>query len=449
MDINDLDLDINNYNMKDLETFFHILPNQNYSASDIEEKEYTMRTLLLSSGEVDKKQQKDLIEFLNLAKDWLIFVKCNKKSSSNDLFDNKPNTRTNELTKRKETVYLNTQPDEAFPGIINPLNKRVITKCLNIDTRFRDNYHNSKSSDFILHLPTKLNKVISMNLASFELPINFYGISEHLDNNYIHLSVVHIQNINSYNGPGIDEEGFDDSVLTTSNKTLIIPDGNYDARDLLLKINTLLGNTEIPASDTVPREEIIESIQSLDDIFKFINFNIDIIGANSGTAKIVISPSPIYNAFIKTINLDFRLNKNRELDKSIPYTYRIGRNLGFNKPTYSSKIITADTIIEPSTIRYLYLIVDDFNNNVNNHFIGAFNKSLMSSNILARISVRGTYFSLLMNDEYSLISEPRKYFGPVDIQKLQIRLTDENGRIIDMNNSDFSFCLNLRLLYDI
>ena len=106
MDINDLDLDINNYNMKDLETFFHILPNQNYTASDIEEKEYTMRTLLLSSGEVDKKQQKDLIDFLNLAKDWLIFVKCNKKSSSNDLFDNKPNTRTNELTKRKETVYL-------------------------------------------------------------------------------------------------------------------------------------------------------------------------------------------------------------------------------------------------------------------------------------------------------------------------------------------------------
>ena len=441
MDINDLDLDINNYNMKDLETFFHILPNQNYSASDIEEKEYTMRTLLLSSGEVDKKQQKDLIEFLNLAKDWLIFVKCNKKSSTNDLFDNKPNTRTNELTKRKETVYLNTQPDEAFPGIMNPLNKRVITKCLNIDTRFRDNYNNSKSSDFILHLPTKLNKVISMNLASFELPINFYGISEHLDNNYLNLSVVHVENFQTYNGPNVDEEGFDDSVLTTSNKTIIIPDGNYDAADLILKINTLLGNTDV---DVTNLEE-----SNIDDVFKFINFNVDIIGANSGTAKVSITPTFFYSFFIKSINLDFTLNKNREIDKSIPYTYRIGRNLGFNKPSYSNREIIADTIIEPSTIRYLYLIVDDFNNNVNNHFIGAFNKSLMSSNILARISVRGTYFSLLMNDEYSLISEPRKYFGPVDIQKLHIRLTDENGRIINMNNSDFSFCLNLRLLYDI
>lgn len=442
MDINDLDLDINNYNMKDLETFFHILPNQNYSASDIEEKEYTMRTLLLSSGEVDKKQQKDLIEFLNLAKDWLIFVKCNKKSSSNNLFDNKPNTRTNEIAKRKDTVYLNTQPDEAFPGIMNPLNKRVITKCLNIDTRFRDNYHNSKSSDFILHLPTKLNKVISMNLASFELPINFYGISEHLDNNYIHLSVVHVQNFNTYTGVGIDDEGFDENILITSNKTLIIPDGNYDAADLIFKINNLLGNTTSSADS-------LDAIQNIEDIFQFINFNIDIVGTNSGTAKVTISPSFFYKNFVKSINLDFRLNKNREFDKSTPYTNRIGRNLGFNKPSYTEQIITADTIIEPSTIRYLYLIVDDFNNNVNNHFIGAFNKSLMSSNILARISVRGTYFSLLMNDEYSLISEPRKYFGPVDIQKLKIRLTDENGRIIDMNNSDFSFCLNLRLLYDI
>ena len=35
--------------------------------------------------------------------------------------------------------------------------------------------------------------------------------------------------------------------------------------------------------------------------------------------------------------------------------------------------------------KYLYLVVDDFNNNVNNYFTGAFNSSFLNQNILARL----------------------------------------------------------------
>ena len=73
----------------------------------------------------------------------------------------------------------------------------------------------------------------------------------------------------------------------------------------------------------------------------------------------------------------------------------------------------------------------------------------MSSNILARISITNTFFSVMTNDEYKITSEPRKYFGPVDIQKMHVRLTDEYGRTINMNNSNFSFCLNFKLIYDL
>ena len=181
MSIQDLDLDINNYNMRDLEAFFRLNPEQKYTAADIEEKEITMRTLLISSGEVDKRQQKDLMEFLNLAKDWLIYVKCSPQKIQNiqdNSFDKLPTSRTNEITERKNTMFLNTQNSDVFPGVINPLNTRIITKSLNIDTRFRDNYYKTKSSDFVFNLPNKLNKVISMTLSALELPINFYSISE-------------------------------------------------------------------------------------------------------------------------------------------------------------------------------------------------------------------------------------------------------------------------------
>ena len=46
--MDDLDLDINNYNMHDLERFFQIKPGQKYSAADIEEKEVQIRDVLIS-----------------------------------------------------------------------------------------------------------------------------------------------------------------------------------------------------------------------------------------------------------------------------------------------------------------------------------------------------------------------------------------------------------------
>ena len=42
----------------------------------------------------------------------------------------------------------------------------------------------------------------------------------------------------------------------------------------------------------------------------------------------------------------------------------------------------------------------------------------------------------------------REYFGAVDIQKLQITMYDEYGRIINLNNMDWSFTLEFDKLYD-
>jgi hypothetical protein len=73
----------------------------------------------------------------------------------------------------------------------------------------------------------------------------------------------------------------------------------------------------------------------------------------------------------------------------------------------------------------------------------------MNPNILARISVKGAYFSLLMENDFNIVTEPRTYFGPVDIQRLRIRLFDDRGRLLNMNNANYSFCLNLKMLYDL
>ena len=62
--MDNLDLDINNYNINDLERFFKIKPNTNYTEGDIELKEYSIREKLLSSGHINKRFKQNLIEFL-------------------------------------------------------------------------------------------------------------------------------------------------------------------------------------------------------------------------------------------------------------------------------------------------------------------------------------------------------------------------------------------------
>jgi hypothetical protein len=98
----------------------------------------------------------------------------------------------------------------------------------------------------------------------------------------------------------------------------------------------------------------------------------------------------------------------------------------------------------------MFLVVDDCNNNVNNSFYSAFNSSVLNKNILARISLQNTsYFDTAAQNNLSLVTTARQYFGPVDIQKLGIQLLDEYGRVVDLNNMDFSFCLTLQSIYDL
>ena len=71
-----LDLDIHNYTIADIETFFQFKPKSKYSAADIEFHEYRIREQLLQSGHINKRYKRDLIAFLETAKEWLTLVKC-------------------------------------------------------------------------------------------------------------------------------------------------------------------------------------------------------------------------------------------------------------------------------------------------------------------------------------------------------------------------------------
>ena len=72
-----------------------------------------------------------------------------------------------------------------------------------------------------------------------------------------------------------------------------------------------------------------------------------------------------------------------------------------------------------------------------------YNESVNNSYILARITktgwapdIRGDLWDVnsISND---ISSKARKYFGPVDIQKLHIKIVDKYGRVVDLRNGFF------------
>jgi hypothetical protein len=99
--------------------------------------------------------------------------------------------------------------------------------------------------------------------------------------------------------------------------------------------------------------------------------------------------------------------------------------------------------------RYIYLVVDDYNNNVNNNFYSAFNSSMLNKNVLARISLQAAYYNILEQNNLNIVTTPREYFGPINLTTMNVQLLDEYGRIVDLNNKDFSFTLRLTTIYSV
>ena len=416
-----LDLDINNYSTKDLVKFFRFSTTDVLTPASIELKEAETRELLLSSGHIDKKNKRDLISFLNDAKMLLIQQKCSHsstykkvtmkdqiaKQASNKQLDQ--SDRTEELNVRIETPFVNASNSDYFAGSMNPLKTRIITKNVNVDTRFREA---SLSSDMMIMLPQKMPKVVSMNVSAIEFPMTFYNVSEKYGNNHFYMCVTTQKNTD----------------VSNNEFTVTVPDGNYSDADLIATINNLI-------------------MVKPSAVYFDASFNIDLNVNRSGTGKVILTTVGKSGSIVTNVQLDFIRDANYQTD----ILYKFGHLIGFTKKTYdgATKYIS-DTMPDSNHIHYIYLAIDDFNNSVNNNFISAFNKSILSPNILARLSVQSTpNFGIFLGNEFNMIVEPRKYFGPVDIQKINVKIYDDMGRVIDLNGANFSFCLTFKTIYDL
>lgn len=404
-----MDFNLKNYQKTELQDMFELPSDYNQELVDIQEKK--LRDNIVNNQTIHENIKNKTLIFLKEAKQLLLTDLANFYNTRFDLKQTPIDSDNNhDVQERKPTPFLNSFPSEFFPGIINPLKKRVSTKNLNIDTRFRENYYGSPATNYHLNLPIKMSSVMTMQLSAFEMPTTFYNVSKQYGNNFMTLTVIYTTN---------------DPVSTV----LTIQDGNYTYDTITSYLNSILTN--------------------LGDPFDKLIFAINIMNT-SGSGQMVVGVKTGVDLTTIDFSLNFQADKNGKEDKSTPLPLKLGWTLGFRNGFYiNNSTYVSEGVVDLLGPRYIYLVVDDYNNNVNNNFYSAFTSSILNNNILARISMNANFFNILEQNNLSIITTPREYYGPVDIQKMNIQLLDEYGRVLDINNMDYSFCLTFKTVYDI
>jgi hypothetical protein len=416
------DLNIRNYKTPELVKMFD-LP-ENYDRAIVEIRETRMKENILNDREINENLKMKTIQFLVEAKNILLSelkpvfenanaVITNMNQLYNTSYDLKPVKIDQEndhmVQKRKDKPYLSSYPSEFFPGIINPLKKKVNRLYLNIDTRFRDNYFNNASTNFNLSCPMHINDVMTMQLTAMELPLTFYNVSKQYNNDFFTIKINDI-----------------------FSEVIHVPGGNYNQTGIVAMINKLL--------------------QDLGGYFKHIVFSIDLdVTNNNGSGCTIVGINSTYTDPEPIIlSLDFQANRFGVFDDMTPLPLKFGWLLGFRNGVYTNnQTYVSEGVVDLQPTKYIYLCVDDYNNNVNNGFYSAFNSSILNKNILARISLQANAFNVFVENNFNVVTQPRQYFGPVNINSLHIELIDAYGRVIDLNNMDYSFCLTFQTAYDV
>jgi len=445
-----INLNIDEYRVQDLEAFF-TLPTKNYDIQDVVHKKKTMCSAVDRDNMLTPATRANIHSFLDQALTRIMqhlqpigsgkpvtALPQNTLTGDNGHFI--INNPARDGVKNYDTsskTGINLDDNGAPPGAMNPLKVNTIKRAVNIDTRFRPNYYTTKSSDLQINLPTKVERAVSMRLASIEIPMSFYAISAELGNNVFKVM---------WNWNGVED---------ASSALITISDGNYDiglsdktkAARIETEINSRLAATEAGVA-TVGKLNLRYEVNPINGKSRFYQ---------DASATLVI-PFKIYFNTTSTGAI-LSVSENPQ-----PLQMTLGWMLGYHAMNnlngmYSSVAngangaIISESICNVQGTRYIYVSIDDFVNSSNNYFTAAFATSVMAPNIITRINVADlvqdvTVYHYAQQEGYSTeLDRSRNYFGPVDIQKMRVTLYDEYGRIINLNYMDWSMELMFECIY--
>jgi len=300
--------------------------------------------------------------------------------------------------------FINVFDNQIVKGNVNSMRREIQRTNVHINSCFRDRYYDSNPSDFRYQLPNgTFQHVLSMKLASVEIPNSWFMFSHLKGNNKFIVEATHCSKC--------------------SVNHVVVPDGNYDRESLVTYLNTKYFADS--GEEKSPLRFIRMCIEPLSNRTKF--------------------------ELTECAPADFVFSLHFTEDDTENMLETMGWVLGFRLARYIKiqDAIQSEGLFDGAIDRYIYLSINDYQYSQNSTNIVCFDKMAITDNILAKIPLLNGKFSLTIdeNDSNPLI-KIRQYKGPVNISRLDIKLLDRFGNIINLNFMDWSFSLELEMLYD-
>jgi len=418
---------------------------------------YTKGQILVCGEKIRKKVSKDKNLKGKDRKKVDLFINSAIAELSQTLTDPilEPKLKKNEIVVSSGHPLIK-RPKIPDSGILNPYtisnqgDKNIMIKTINIDSTFRNNYFTTKASDFTLTLPTEIRNVVEMKLVACELPESIYAVSDALGNNFFTI----IYDLSGgILGGGTHHEV---NIVLRDGNYFPIPCGSCNA-DMQTELNFQFSRPE-PYGTGGRIQAIIDRRTGKVVIAGAGDDNFIVVDPSGIPPCIGAPPCPdpsgavVGGMPVTALTLLFNTRKTDPAEFSpAPIQLKLGWMLGYRFGKYENNTAyTSEGIYDYRGLRYLYLVVDDYNKNHGETIIGVFNSSLTQpENILARLSWKQYAFFSTTNEPIDNVYNSRSYFGPVDVRKLHIRILDLFGRVISLNNMDFSMALEFKCLYKV
>ena len=391
-----MDYDIKNYSIQEIKDLFAI-----------EEGDDIIEKIRWKIKEIN--DSKTTIEFYEKAK-LLYFMKNAIK---------KIEETTAENIDQSELVinYNDNDKIDFKSSLINTENNKyytrdIIQKVIVIDSKFRDFYDTTTSSDFNISLTTNsINNVIQIQLGDIEFPNTWYPFSNEMGN--LSFRIKHSEDTNW--------------------KTISIVEGVYSYASLLNNINQSL--IEIGLTTTIFTINLERDTET---------------GGNNGQATINITRGE--DSDTDNVDVDFFNNADGQTVNVLDAQKTLGWALGFRytKSVYTGqRTYTGEAVIDTVILRYFYIMLDDgITSTATSNILPLSNNMniINTTSILARVSVKGSLLSNVNSQGVSLYSDIRKYPSKVNLSKFNIKILNEYGIVVNLHKADVSFTLKVNVI---
>ena len=261
----------------------------------------------------------------------------------------------------------------------------VRKRLVNVDSRFREEYAITNSSDFVYRLGNVCKNVTSMRLASIEIPNTWYEISAQLKNSFF--TVIYL---------GVSYP-------------IRIADGNYTVTSVMAAVKNALDATFGPLGFA----PFLVTLNSPEQARVGISFEV------GKTLTFV------FDNFWGARNANWGL----------------GYTLGFRKMSYTvsgagaTPALVAEGFADLAGFNYVFLNIDDY------RCIEHTTPITGTTANLAKIIVTENKGAILFDNGANLITKEIVFPSPQNIATFRVQIKNGNGDILDLNNMDYSFTL--------